>query len=632
MLDRKYFLYLIYLCVGSFLISNLTSPSFFKIKGNLGAQKLGAQKLGAQKEFFHDKKSLLNPTFVSISEETDKHYLLEKNEASKMETDTFKLFNLTSSKIDLFYKRRGESRKSSLEILGLKFNEERFQVHEPNDLPRKVSIALPKEGVKSFKLHRIDFKNNKNFVWVGQEEGNQWLNLHISYYRGYFAGSFNTERGNYEISYLLEDVYVLRKINPHSYPMGCEAQLHTSYRNLLLQEERYQENSTDLVLSDSDLEGFSSQFKNQTQNFMGLDTIEYDPIDKQTREPPQNVVLDIIIGYSHRAEIIKGGPNPTMALINLALSKANTAHLNSPTGIRLNLKETVKLHMKPSEKLVVVLDRLQQATENLLAGQDYDSDDPYQVLANRKIQLNADLGFLFTEKKVDLCGKGFYAFNFSSSPDLLGVNKSHMFSAQPITCPPYIFAHETGHNFRLYHNRPKSSVTKHYGFGFKLDTMENPFRTVMSRRCKNQICPVILYYSTPFQKYKDVIIGEENRVDATRHIRERAAIVRDLYQSTDSPQIIEPPQGGSIIKGGSLRLSVHVLSDSPVSYRWYKDGEFIPGEINSDLILDFSEEQASFFDSSHTYYVQIVNESGLTLSDPVEVLFVDTIHSNLKAH
>ena len=450
----------------------------------------------------------------------------DKDRVPKMATDTFEPLRLTSSEIDFFYKRRGETEESNIQISGLKINEEKFRVHESKDLPIKVSIFLPAEGIKVFNLYRTDFKSNQNFVWVGQGEESQWFNMHISYYNGYFAGSFNTEQGNYEISYLSEDKYALRKSNPHYYPMGCD---ETVFQEEFQRDQGSLEiQAPDGTLSDSTLYTISDKSK--------------DGVDKVTL---QRVVLDMVIGYSHLAEAVKGGPSPTKAFINLSFSEANTVHANSQTGVQLNLKDIIKLQMEPSKNLVLELSRLHRATKSLVAGDSNDVNNPYRVFANRKVQLNADLGYLFTEKVVDSCGEAYYAFNYTGSPNPFEVDFSKMLGVQSITCASYVLAHETGHNFRLYHNRPKTAH-KHYGYGFRSNISGKYFRTIMSKKCPERYCPVILYYSTPLQKYKGLAIGEKDRIDAARYIRERSAFVRDLYPSTQSPRIIKHPQGGVV--------------------------------------------------------------------------------------
>ena len=78
-------------------------------------------------------------------------------------------------------------------------------------------------------------------------------------------------------------------------------------------------------------------------------------------------------------------------------------------------------------------------------------------------------------------------------------------------------------------------------------------------------------------------------------------------------------------KGETLRLSVEVFSNFPVSYKWYKDGIYLPNEINAELILDFSmKEKENLFCNIQRYYVEVINENGLVKSDTSEVVLLDT--------
>ena len=550
---------------------------------------------------------------------------VKKSNKKSFNSDGFKLVELSPTEITSFYKRRGESTEASLEIAGLNINNARFQVQKQDELPKKVSLPLFNGEFKNFVFEHTDFKDTKNFVWVGQGESNKKLNIHISYYNGYFAGEFNTPEGRYEINYLAGNKYVLRRVNPEYYPMNPNdgimppaeeikkkrkgtSEKSSSFRN---NKRRLAPNNSGSAQSNN---GFVGSLGSDTDTDTDTDTNNTGEAGASTRViVPKDVVIDVVMGYSPLAESIVGGEGPAIAKINLLFSEANTTHRNSNTGVRFHNREIIRLNMEPVIDFSLELHAMNEALTN---SEIYDSSNPYHVLINKKNQHRADLVALFVEGiRPGFCGLAY------RNPLETGGSPTYGFSVQSISCHSRVLAHEFGHNLGLFHDRGTQGVG--YNFGFK--SIEEGFRTVMSRFCFTTSCPRISYFSDPYRTYNNVAMGTIDQSDATRYLREFASVVRDYQPSVDSPLIVQQTPGRHLNDSSASPLQLGVTVSSPalsaLSYEWYKDGVLIPGEINSTINITFPMDGLPRFNERHTYYARITNEYGVTQSSDFEVTF-----------
>ena len=326
---------------------------------------------------------------------------------------------------------------------------------------------------------------------------------------------------------------------------------------------------------------------------------------------PRDVAVDIVIGYSDETEAVSGSQDLAIATINLYFSIANAAYKNSGTGVRLNLKELVRLEMEPvTSQYAEHLDFL-QATEDLSESWDnYDETKYHHVLLKKRHELKADLAAVFVEVATYfVCGVA----------DIDG-----FISTQAITCPAYVFGHEVGHNFGLHHHRYPfldSQTLNGYGFGY---AKEGDFYTVMSYGCRWMYCPQIPYFSNPDITYNGQPMGMAH-YNSSRYVRGSAVRIQSLYTSDDLPQITQQPQGGHLDRGDNpLQLSVAATSLVSLTYEWYKDEVLVEGETGPTLSVTFPIDNRSHSER-HTYYAKAINPSGFVDSDKVEVTFTTDI-------
>ena len=98
----------------------------------------------------------------------------KKKDLSESVKGIFETFTLTPIELESFHARRYEKREVTREIVGLKIDRKAFKVGTAKELPKKLRIPLPGEGIKEFELQHVDFKNGENFVWVGNQHRTNW--------------------------------------------------------------------------------------------------------------------------------------------------------------------------------------------------------------------------------------------------------------------------------------------------------------------------------------------------------------------------------------------------------------------------------------------------------------------------
>jgi hypothetical protein len=80
------------------------------------------------------------------------------------------------------------------------------------------------------------------------------------------------------------------------------------------------------------------------------------------------------------------------------------------------------------------------------------------------------------------------------------------------------------------------------------------------------------------------------------------------------PQVDVPPQGQSVVVGSVLTLSVSA-SGTGLTFQWIKDGQELPGQTGSSLVLD----PVALTDSGG-YQVRVSNSAGAVTTTAVQVL------------
>lgn len=80
-------------------------------------------------------------------------------------------------------------------------------------------------------------------------------------------------------------------------------------------------------------------------------------------------------------------------------------------------------------------------------------------------------------------------------------------------------------------------------------------------------------------------------------------------QITSGPLIAVQPATQTVVNGTTVRFTVGVVSDTPVTYQWYKGGVALPGQTASILVLPkVTSAQAG------SYSVAVTNVNGTVMS------------------
>ena len=504
-------------------------------------------------------------------------------------------FKLTSSQLKSFHQRRREPKTVTLDVSGLSIDLKAFA----GELPEHLAIPLPGEGAREFARQHVDFKDSASFVWVGKAAGHQFEMAFLSFYEEALVGVIETRRGSYQIKYLAPGQGLIRRIDSRQFPTNVD----------------------DVISSPSELlkEGEG------TRDLAAIGEGELPGVPR--------VVLDIVIGYSHLVEDIERGERPTLALINLMLANANHAFRRSETGVELHLRETVRLEMDSTNPYDAIMG-MKAAYQEISFH--YDEQNPYHILLNRRIQARSDLVTLLTDvygsnlsqllddpsrdgEEVRYCGMSNVINEFSSSESGMSV------VAAP--CPPWILAHEVGHNLGCEHDRANVPPERKerdwilpYAFGFRPQDREgNQWHTIMAYDCEG--CAAIFEFSNPDHIYFGIPIGEVNRTDNARAIRQRAHTVQRIFTGHDAPRILRQSQDVRISEGGQVTLSLTALAppSAPiVEYRWYRGNTLVAkGADQRTLTLD----ERSYWGSFAVYQGEAINEYGRARTQGIKVYF-----------
>jgi hypothetical protein len=158
------------------------------------------------------------------------------------------------------------------------------------------------------------------------------------------------------------------------------------------------------------------------------------------------------------------------------------------------------------------------------------------------------------------------------------------------SAPPYIFVHESGHNFGCNHDRATMGATPgdgkyYYGFRFA-DGPDSDEGTVMSY-ATGLMQP---YFSNPNVTIPDsqtgapialgVPIGQPLAADNAQVMTLAAPAMAATHLGITTPVITSQPQSVSVTAGQSITLSA-TASGGGLTYQWYKDGTAIPSAVSS---------------------------------------------------
>lgn len=439
--------------------------------------------------------------------------------------------------------------------------------------------------------------------------------IHLSFYKSYFVGSIQTQDGIFEIKHLKENKNIIRQIDPNYFPNDIYDELPVT--------QDLQKTKDDAITS---LKSSKIQIPLPEAN------IEEDE--------QNNTIITMIIGYSNLIRQSEAGAAAAIALLNLFVSEANTTHRNSNTRIHIHVNEMIELDVRSDRSLRNNLIKMREIEEKRGKGINYDTNNPYHKLIQRRYATSSDIAILITERSTGaLCGNAYLLNHMIQSSSLF---KGYALGAVGANCLMGTFTHEIGHILGCRHDRASYTSDQiqgllPYAFAFK-DSLSR-FRTIMSTSCSNY-CPRIFYFSNPQKQIHNINIGKVNLINNTRSLQERAQIVANIFPnninisslSDTNLEITNHPQPGKVREKQPLTLRFGV-QPSNVQYQWFRNSSLLQGETSSFLNLhifsykgDTAVYHAEAFNSVHRVQSKSVTVSFLrkpTLTQDLTPLQVD---------
>jgi peptidyl-Asp metalloendopeptidase len=218
--------------------------------------------------------------------------------------------------------------------------------------------------------------------------------------------------------------------------------------------------------------------------------------------PPAQTSIDAMVVMTDAAAAAVGNPQ---AFIQLAIAETNVGYRNSGVPITLRLAGWYTTSYVTAD-FNTDLDRFTGQADGFL--------DEFHA---RRDQIGADVNvLLIRDPAYQYCGLAW-----------LNASAAHAFSVTDHRCATgnYTFAHEIGHNQGAHHD-PDNSTNSYFSYGHGYPQPTHGWRTIMAYACSGgQACPRINAWSTP-QRYRDrVPMGNRNRSDNARVLRETRSVV-----------------------------------------------------------------------------------------------------------
>ena len=367
------------------------------------------------------------------------------------------------------------------------------------------------------------------------------------------------------------------------------------------------------------------------------------------RPPPEtpDETVDILVVYTADAEASEGGENEIRASIEAEIEKTNQAFINSGLSHR-------KIRLAAMEKVEYT-----QSTEHIrydlqyLFAQKGDYYDPEGLLDEAhdlRKRYAADVVHLLVEQSVVICGIGF-GYYLSAERNIQNFCADELdadsclqqwrkdefqrstFSASTISegCRvQYVFTHELGHNFGIYHDRysenselsltdPVEFPLTPYGFGYVNQNFSRSecSRTIMAygRQCVDEGYPFVvrsLMFSNPDLQLGSEEVGydpagvpgEEWTIDldgpvnASRAIDEVWDTIANLFHSSTACSemlLSSVPDTIRTLASGDTRR--YLLSSSEINADYCFRGNLQLAAESDDSFITTSVEARTVMDS-----------------------------------
>jgi hypothetical protein len=242
--------------------------------------------------------------------------------------------------------------------------------------------------------------------------------------------------------------------------------------------------------------------------------------------------IDVMVVYTTAAKNKNGGQTGMEVLIDLGISLANQAFINSQIGTKFRLVHTAEVSYAESGNYSTDLSRLRSTNDGFM--------DEVHAWRNT---YKADLVALIEDNLGGPCGVAYVMSNVSAS------FANYAFSVTEDSCiSGYTLAHELGHNMGSAHDRAEGGTGAYpYSFGHK---EAGKYRTIMAYGC-TPACTRINHFSNPNVQYQGWPTGIDHNVDTAKSADNARAFTNALsvvanFRNSGDTQPPPPP--------GNLRI------------------------------------------------------------------------------
>ena len=310
-----------------------------------------------------------------------------------------------------------------------------------NDIFEKDTSKLELFSDKSIKLIKTSSSEGKNSQTINAllkaEDGNLGGELFLTVYHGEndaYSGRIVTPEGEvFVISHDKDGNLIVSEVSPEAFP-SCGSEHHGG---VIVP----QINTAAQLSADNDEQSNSNSTTSNDQN--------------------ASYTVDLLVVYTEAAKSGAGGQDAINALIESAVSSANTSYGNSEVSLNLRLVGSEEVSYNESGTSSTDITRLQGSTDGYM-------DEVHTLRDNYK----ADLVALIVN---DLSGCGIAFLNSTQTSAFA----PYGFSVTKRSCAVgnLSFAHELGHNMGASHDRDNSSGgAQPYSFGHRFGS----WRSVMA--------------------------------------------------------------------------------------------------------------------------------------------------------